>query len=52
MTTNQTKGTDMQNEQNDQQTQKLVEQVLTSQSRYQYNDADQREAGFDNDDYR
>lgn len=41
----------MQNEQTE-QTQKIVEQALASKPAYRYNDADQREAGFDNDDYR
>jgi len=42
----------MQNEQTEQQAKEAIEKMLTSAPKYRYNDADQREAGFDNDDYR
>lgn len=39
-------------EQTEQQAKEAIEKMLTSPPKHAYNDADQREAGFDNDDYR
>lgn len=41
-----------QTEQTEQQAKEAIAKLLTSTNPYRYNDADQREAGFDNDDYR
>lgn len=46
-----TKENETVNEQTEQQKQ-IVEQALATKPAYRYNDADQREAGFDSDEYR
>lgn len=42
----------MQNEQTEQQAKEAIAKLLTPNTAYRYNDADQREAGFDDEDYR